>query len=136
FLARHPGAALYADFTDFRIFRMKVERAQWVGGFGQARWLDAEAILADSRAARALAEDEPGVLQHMNAQHVDWIDRYANRLLGRGGSGWRLIAINPDGCDLARGTAYARLAFPDAARVDSDVREILADLDRAASASA
>lgn len=135
FLARHPGAALYADFSDFRIFRMEVERAYWVGGFGQARWLDAEAILADADASRALAEAEPGVLQDMNDQHAHLIDRFANRLLGRGGSGWRMIAVDPEGCDLVRGTGYARLAFPHIARGGSEVREILADFDRTASAS-
>ena len=78
FLARHPGATLYADFTDFRIFRMQVERGHWVGGFGQARWLEAEAILADANASQALAEAEPAVLEHRNAARVGSIDLYAN----------------------------------------------------------
>lgn len=136
FLARHPGAALYADFADFRIFHMNVERAHWVGGFGKARWLDAGAILADADASRALAEAEPTALEHMNAEHARSIDRYANVLLGRGGSGWRMVGIDPAGCDLARGTAYARLAFPRPASGNSELRAILVDLDRAASASA
>jgi putative heme iron utilization protein len=41
----------------------------------------------------------------MNAEHAHSIDRYANVLLGRGGSGWRMVGIDPDGCDLARGAA-------------------------------
>ena len=36
FLARHPDAALYADFGDFAFYRMKVERAHYVGGFARA----------------------------------------------------------------------------------------------------
>lgn len=136
FLARHPRAALYADFADFRIFRMNVERVHWVGGFGKARWLDAGAILADAEASRALAEAEPTAIEHMNTEHAHSIDRYANVLLGCGGSGWRMIGIDPDGCDLARGAAHARLAFPSPAAGSGELRAILVDLDRAASASA
>jgi heme oxygenase (biliverdin-IX-beta and delta-forming) len=135
FLARHPGAALYADFTDFRIFRMQVERGHWVGGFGQARWLESEAILADPRASQALAEAEPAVLEHMNADRAASIDLYANRLLGRSGTGWRLIALDPHGCDLVRGTAFARLSFPQPVADASELRAILDELDRTARGS-
>jgi heme iron utilization protein len=136
FLARHPGATLYADFTDFRIFRMQVERGHWVGGFGQARWLEAEAILADANASQALAEAEPAVLEHMNAARVGSIDLYANRLLGRSGSSWRVIAIDPHGCDLARGTAFARLSFPSPVGHSRELQAIFDDLDRTARGSA
>lgn len=35
-LERHPKAALYVDFADFRFYRMNVERALLNGGFGKA----------------------------------------------------------------------------------------------------
>lgn len=136
FLARHPGAALYADFTDFRIFRMQVERGHWVGGFGQARWLESEAILADPNASQAIADAEPAILEHMNADRAGSVDLYANRLLGRSGTGWRLIALDPHGGDLARGTALARLSFPHPVGDAGELRATLDELDRAARASA
>ena len=128
FLARHPGAALYADFADFRVFRMEVERVHWVGGFGRARWLEASAVLADAEASRAIAEAEPSALEHINAQHAEAIDRHASRLLGRAGSGWRIVALDPDGCDLARGSTLARLSFPRPARDANELRALLAEL--------
>ena len=36
FLARHPKAALYADFADFLYMRLAVESASLNGGFGKA----------------------------------------------------------------------------------------------------
>ena len=132
FLARHPGAALYADFADFRVFRMTVERFHWIGGFGRARWLDASGVLVDADAARAIAEAEPSAIEHMNADHALPIDRDAGRLLGRAGSGWRIVAIDPDGCDLARGNAVARLALPRPARNAGELRAILIELADAA----
>src|SRR5688572_10484038 len=35
FLARHPEAAGYAGFADFRFWRLQPERAHYVGGFGR-----------------------------------------------------------------------------------------------------
>jgi heme oxygenase (biliverdin-IX-beta and delta-forming) len=53
FLARHPGAAVYADFADFRVYRMAVESAHLVAGFGTLHWLTAAEIFGspDPRAA-------------------------------------------------------------------------------------
>ena len=35
FLARHPEAAFYADFPDFAFWRLEVEGAHYIGGFGR-----------------------------------------------------------------------------------------------------
>lgn len=112
FLAHHPEAAMYADFTDFRIFRMAVEGGHWVGGFAQARRLEAKLLLADSASAQTLAEAEASVLEHMNADHVQAIALWAHQLLGLRGDGWRLLAVDPEGCNLGRGEGpFTRLAF-------------------------
>lgn len=41
FLAKHPDAALYVDFTDFAFWRIIPKAAHLVAGFGRIRWLDA-----------------------------------------------------------------------------------------------
>lgn len=113
FLATHPGAAQYADFGDFRFFRMAVERVHWVGGFARARWLGAPDVLADAEGSRRLAEAEPEILDRVGREDAEAIDRCARSLLRRAGRGWRIVAIDPEGCDLRRGeTAFARLPFP------------------------
>jgi len=45
FLAHHPSAREYAGFGDFKLYRMSVERAHLVAGFGQVHWLSGEEIL-------------------------------------------------------------------------------------------
>lgn len=35
YLSQHPNARSYADFADFRYFRLNVETAHYVAGFGQ-----------------------------------------------------------------------------------------------------
>ncbi|MBB6253622.1 pyridoxamine 5'-phosphate oxidase family protein [Nitrospirillum iridis] len=39
YLERHPSAALYADFPDFRFWRLDVAQAHLVAGFGRIHWL-------------------------------------------------------------------------------------------------
>jgi putative heme iron utilization protein len=44
FLARHPQAEPWLQL-DFRFYRLAVEEVQFVGGFAQASWIQAEEIL-------------------------------------------------------------------------------------------
>jgi hypothetical protein len=44
YLARHPSAATYAGFSDFDLYRVIIERGHYVAGFGQIRWVEAEAL--------------------------------------------------------------------------------------------
>lgn len=45
YLARHPGAGLYADFTDFRFWRFVVDSGHLVAGFGRIHRLSAEQLV-------------------------------------------------------------------------------------------
>lgn len=106
FLARHPGAALYADFADFAHFRVVVERIHWVGGFGRAAWIERTPLIGAATAA-AFAAAEPALLERLGGR----ADALARAWLKRRSTGWRLTAIDPDGFVLARGKGTQRLAF-------------------------
>ncbi len=110
FAARHPSSAHYASFADFRLYRMTVERAHLVAGFGRIQWIDG-ANLRVSADVAALAEAEPAILSHMNSDHDTAINLYAQRLLGRAQTGWRMTGIDPEGVDLRCGSETARLDF-------------------------
>ena len=108
FLNRHPSAAMYAGFPDFNYYRIEIERAHIVAGFGRIHWLD-DYLYAGDHAA--LAEAEPGILEHMNSEHADAVQLYATKLLGRSGGGWLLCGVDPEGADLIRENELARLPF-------------------------
>ena len=114
FTARHPSAASYAGFADFHLYRVEIERSHLVAGFGRINWVEA-AELRFSADARPLADAEPEILEHMNRDHAEAIELYANRLIGRQGAGWRMTGIDPEGIDLRRsmeaGGETARLDF-------------------------
>jgi putative heme iron utilization protein len=111
FLARHESALLYAGFGDFKVWRMVVERAHLVAGFGRIHWITAEDLLFRHSDTETLALREPDVVEHMNDDHADAVELYATVLLGLPGGGWKLTGIDPEGCDLRLGGRTARLDF-------------------------
>ncbi len=116
FIARHPGAAVYAEFKDFRPYRMAVESAHLVAGFGRIQWLEAGEVLFDTSACAALAEAEAGIVGHMNADHGAALGLIAERLLGLPSpraqdGGWIMTGIDPEGFDLRAGARLARAEF-------------------------
>jgi heme iron utilization protein len=111
FTARHPSSAAYAGFADFRLYRILVERGHLVAGFGRIEWIDG----ADLRLAidsAALAAAEPAILAELNRARAAAIDLCVQKLLGRTETGWQATSIDPDGIDLRRVGAAARLDFP------------------------
>jgi putative heme iron utilization protein len=104
-VARHPYAAFYANLGDFRLLRIRPTGGQFVGGFASAHRLSAADLTPDPAAVAAVAEAEASVVEHMNADHADAVDRIA------GSPGWRMVAADVDGCDLARAESVLRVPW-------------------------
>lgn len=111
YVARHPDAQMYLGFKDFHLFKVTIERAHLVAGFGRIHWVEGSRVRFDTSAATALAEAEAGIVAHMNEDHADAVQLYAERLLGLPGGGWRLAGVDPEGADLAADGRVARLPF-------------------------
>jgi heme oxygenase (biliverdin-IX-beta and delta-forming) len=127
FIARHASASLYAGFADFRLYRVEVERAHLVAGFGRIEWIEASELLF-APDTQALAAAEPVILSQINDVYADAIAIYVQRVLGRGGSGWGMTGIDPEGVDLRCAGDAARLDFPDLALTPEAARAALARL--------
>ena len=110
FAAQHPASAVYAGFADFHLYRVVIERGHLVAGFGRIDWIEADDLRFPADAA-ALAAAEPEIVGHMNADHAEALALYAERLLDRAGTGWRMTGIDPEGLDLRREGERARLDF-------------------------
>ncbi len=129
FLARHPSAETYAGFADFHLYRVVVERAHLVAGFGRIRWVEGGAILLSG--AGALAEAEADILEHMNRDHGDAVRGYATRILNQADGAWRMVGIDPEGCDLRAEARLARLPFDAPVHSAEAARHALVRLARA-----
>jgi putative heme iron utilization protein len=132
FIRRHPAAAVYAGFKDFRLYRMRVLRAHLVAGFGRIDWIEPAELLFPLAATNWLRAAEPDILDHMNDDHAEAVNLYAHRLLGRVGEGWRLTGVDPEGGDLRRSGEVARLDFPKPVTDLNQVRQIFAALAQSA----
>lgn len=95
YLARFPGAAMYAGFKDFAFWRVAPGRAHQVAGFGKISWFDRFA----SETHPALAEAEAEIVAHMNQDHADAVALYA-KLAGETGGAWTMTGIDPEGADI------------------------------------
>lgn len=128
FLARHPDASIYADFADFAFYRMEIEEAHLVEGFGRIVDVPGARLLTDWSAAADLKAASDGVVAHMNSDHADAVALYATRLLGAPDGAWRMLAIDPDGCELAMGDLVRRLDFAEHCASPAAVRKELVRL--------
>lgn len=128
-LARHPYAALYADFADFGLWRLRVGGALLVGGFARAERIKAAELRPDPAAVEAVLAAEADIVAHVNVEHADAVQAIAEGLLRAGPGPWRLAAVDVDGCDISTGNQTVRLAFLTPV---SDSNGIRAELIRAA----
>lgn len=133
YLARHPSASYWVDFKDFLFFEMEVVDLYFVGGFGVMGWVAAEDY--GEATPDPLADSAPGILDHMNADHVE-----AMRLLARGITGVeaedaRMTAVDRLGFHLrlktAEGMKGVRIPFSREARSAEETRTILVEMVRA-----
>jgi heme iron utilization protein len=136
-LARHPYAALYAEFDDFALWRVRIGGALLVGGFAQARRIRATELAPDPDAVAAIAAAEAGIIGHVNADHPDAVVAIARGLLAGSAAGpeadaWRMVAVDVDGADLAAGDLVLRLHFAAPVRHPDEVRSALIEATREA----
>jgi heme iron utilization protein len=110
-LAKHPYGALYADFGDFALWRITLGGALLVGGFARAMRIRLADLAPAPAAVAAIAAAEPAFIAEVNADHRPAIAAIATGLLGGPPGDWRLVAVDPDGADLAAGESVRRLDF-------------------------
>lgn len=111
FLLRHPKAKLYADFPDFRFFRMRPQGASMNGGFGRAFVLEASDFALPPSGLEEMMDEKSGILQDLGARFGDAANRIAYGQ-GKAKEGdWRFCGIDSGGIDLISGDFLLRIEF-------------------------
>ena len=111
YLDKHPYASYYADFTDFGFWRLNVESARYVGGFGHMSWVTNDGYATAE--VDPLADAAGPVVEHMNDDHTDanlmyvqvladLPDATAAKMVGIDRYGVTLTAETPAGPRMAR----------------------------------
>ena len=128
YLARHPAAAVYADFGDFAVYRLRVERAHLVAGFGRIERITGTDLLCPIAGAEAAINAEADIVCHMNEDHGDAVALLATRLAGAPSAPWQMVGCDPCGIDLVAGDAAVRLDFPQCITTPDEARGALIQL--------
>jgi heme oxygenase (biliverdin-IX-beta and delta-forming) len=132
YLARHRNSRYWVDFADFSFFRLEPIDLYYVGGFGVMGWVDAmeyEQALADP-----LADHAPGILAHMNADHVDSMIRLARSHSGIEAIDATMTSVDRLGFHLrlktSEGMKGTRINFLREVATPQDAREVLVEMVR------
>jgi len=128
FLARHPEASIYVDFPDFAFWRLAVEGAHFIGGFGRIFDLEPHDLLLPLEGAEGLVAAEPAIVAHMNDDHADAVELYATALGDAGPGPWRMAGIDPEGFDILLDGQARRILFAQPVATPAEARTELVRL--------
>ncbi|SIQ20889.1 hypothetical protein SAMN05880590_102586 [Rhizobium sp. RU35A] len=108
FLNRHPKAALYVDFPDFRFLRLVPIRAAMNGGFGKAYTMNGKDLVLDGTedAASWQRAEESIMIKYRNAS------RLAKAAGAPDDSNCRISGVDPAGFDIVCDNRGFRWEFP------------------------
>lgn len=128
FISRHPKAALYVDFADFRFYRLEPTGADLNGGFGKAFTLTKDDFLITDDIKDTIAAKELEFINQINNEHSDSVDKIASAHLNHDEDNWRLIDIDCEGVGLAKSDRVIRVNFLQKPASVTDLEACLFDL--------
>jgi putative heme iron utilization protein len=136
YLARHVNSRYWVDFSDFSFFRLQPIDLYYVGGFGVMGWVEARDY--EHAAPDPLAEAAPGILAHMNADHVEAMILLAGLHAGVEATEATMTAVDRLGFSLrlktTDGIKGARINFLHEVATPQDTRAVLVEMVRQAKA--
>jgi putative heme iron utilization protein len=127
YLARHASSRYWVDFADFGFFRLEPIDVYYVGGFGVMGWVEARHY--EQASQDPLAEEAPGILAHMNADHVDSMIALARLYAGMEATEATMTSVDRLGFYLrlktSDGVKGTRINFPHEVASSQATREAL-----------
>ena len=134
YLARHENSRYWVDFSDFSFFRLQPVDLYYVGGFGVMGWVEAREY--QDAAPDPLAGAAPGILAHMNADHVDAMILLARSHAEVEATEATMTSVDRLGFTLrlktSEGMKGVRINFPRAVVTPMETRTVLVEMVRQA----
>jgi putative heme iron utilization protein len=134
YLSRYENSRSWVDFKDFGFYRLEPLDIYYVGGFGVMGWVTADDYL--SAKVDSLADAAPGILEHMNADHVSAMMLLAKVHAGLDATEATMTAVDRLGFHLrlktADGMKGTRINFQREVQSADEARKVLVEMVRAA----
>jgi len=126
YLRYFPAAESYFETHDFSLYRIRLQRARFIGGFGQIYWVEPEAMLVKN----PFREAERGIIEHMNQDHTQALFHYCEALKGVKANVVTMVGIDSEGFDLLVDQRKLRVDFDTSINTLEEARAILVKLAR------
>jgi heme iron utilization protein len=92
-----PQAAQYFDMHDFTFYTLHITHARYIAGFGKMGWIEGDTMQIPSN---PLFFEEPGILEHMNADHMDSLKAYCQHFHQLSPENVEMVGIDSLGFDV------------------------------------
>jgi putative heme iron utilization protein len=129
YLRYFPQAESYFDMHDFLFYRIELNQIRFIGGFGKIHWIPGEELRAP---ANQLAEQEPGILDHMNTDHAEKLRGYCRHVHGVDAADAVMAGIDTAGFDVRADGKLLRFSFDTPVTDAKQARDALVALAQAA----
>jgi len=123
-----PQAEQYFTMHDFLFYRLQIQHARYIAGFGSMGWLDG----TEFRSPRsALIAQEAGIIEHMNHDHQANMKSYCQHFHGINPEQIEMIGIDSDGFDLRADAQTLRFNFAQPIHDATEARAALVEMAKA-----
>ena len=116
-----PATRDYRTQLDFEFWRIKPVTLRAIAGLAKVHWVSREAYAPPPN---PLADDEPGILEHMNTDHAHTLIDYC-RMQNIVAKEVSMIGIDCDGFDLNANSKIVRVDFDEPVTNAAEVRATL-----------
>jgi putative heme iron utilization protein len=134
YLARHPNARHWIEYSDFGFFRLNVTQIYYVGGFGVMGWVPAEEYTAAE--ADPLTDVGAGIIEHMNRDHAEALREITRHFGNLAAEEASMVSVDRLGFTVrartAEGMKGLRIAFAEEVRSAEEARRVLVAMVRTA----
>lgn len=101
YLRYFPQAESYFSMHDFSFYRINIQQARYIAGFGKMDWLASTEITGSYlTTVSKLASQETAIINHMNADHIHSLIAYCKHYHDLDVSNPEMIGIDSEGFDV------------------------------------
>jgi putative heme iron utilization protein len=113
------------------LYRLKLQRARFIGGFGRIYWVEPDEMVLPN----PFAETEAGIVSHMNEDHAHNLAAYCRAFQGVNADEVVMLGIDAEGFDVRADEARLRFTFENAISTPEEARAVMVKMARRAAES-
>ena len=119
-----PDSKKYKTMHDFKFYKLKVNHARWIGGFGEIGWLDRSLWDCDA----SWKDEETRIIEHMNEDHQNTIVAALKAQHNIVDNTARMTLLCVDGYYASTDSGIYFISFPKPALNMKEYRQVLVQL--------